>query len=398
MAAAQRRIPFLFGIRGISAIYVLCFHLNYMILDNHRVVPAWYHRMTDWIRFGDFRVAAFFVISGFLLMIPMTRTPDWRLPRGVKGFLIRRAERLLVPYYVAFGLSLVLWVPWMMLTGQAIHAKLVAAAIVSHVLLVHNLDPRTMLLVNDTLWNVALEFQCYVLFVFVLLPSVRKHGPWLQLGLVTVFALAPHFLLHGFLDWMRPWFVALYAMGVAGCALANRSYPELQRTEGRVPWGTIWLTTALATPVAVALSGIDTPYGAGWAANLLLGACVASFLVYVRLGAPGVMGPLARLATKFLSLDPLCKLGRISYSVYLVHFPILRLLIAALAKTSMPFALQTAIAGFVFVPVTVAFAYAFHLRFERPFQDRAPASDGPASAPHAAPRAPAALLTDAAAS
>jgi peptidoglycan/LPS O-acetylase OafA/YrhL len=189
---------------------------------------------------------------------------------------------------------------------------------------------------------------------------------------VTAFALAPHFLLHGFGDWMRPWFVALYAMGVAGCALANRSYPELQRTEGRIPWGTLWIATALATPVAVIASGIDTPYGAGWPANLLLGASVTAFLVYVRLGTPGVFGGLARSAVKVLSLAPLCNLGRISYSVYLVHFPILRLLVALGAKTSLPFSAQVVLAVVVFVPLTVAFAYLFHLKIERPFQDRAP--------------------------
>jgi peptidoglycan/LPS O-acetylase OafA/YrhL len=378
MAVAQRRIPFLFGIRGVLALYVLFFHLNYMLLAAHAAVPAWYHRWTDWIRFGDFRVAAFFVISGFLLTIPTTRTADWRLPAGVKAFLIRRAERLLIPYYAAFALSLALFVPWMILTGQPVHARMLLAAIVSHVLLIHNLHPATMLLVNDTLWNVALEFQCYLLFVFVLLPSVRRHGPWLQLILVTLFALAPHFLLHGFLDWVRPWFVALYAMGVAGCALANRSYPELQRTEGQVPWGTIWLATAIATPLAVAASGIDTAYGDGWLANLLLGASVTSFLVYVRLGSPGRPGGLAKAATTVLSFGPLCAIGRISYSIYLIHYPILRLLVALAAKTSLPFGAQVALAAGAFVPFTVACAYLFHLRVERPFQDRvsAPAPKG----------------------
>ena len=307
MAAAPRRIPFLFGIRGISAIYVLCFHLNYM-LDALPGVPQWYHRATDWIRYGDFRIAAFFVISGFLLTIPTTRTADWRLPKGVKAFIVRRAERLLIPYYAAFALSLVLFVIWHACTGQPTHARFLIGATLTHLLLIHNLHPATMLLVNDTLWNVALEFQCYLLFVFVLLPSVRRHGPWLQLALVTLFALAPHFLLHGFLDWVRPWFVALYAMGVAGCALANRSYPELQRTEGRVPWGTIWFVTASQRPWRCTHRASTRRTATAGSRTCCWALRSRRFWSTTGSARPGGSVRSPGRVTSFLSLGPLCKL------------------------------------------------------------------------------------------
>jgi peptidoglycan/LPS O-acetylase OafA/YrhL len=379
MTSRPGNIPFLFGIRGISALYVMCFHLNYMVLDaNAGRVPRIYHQLTDWIRYGDFRVAAFFVISGYLLMLPTTRTADWILPRGVKGFLQRRAQRLLIPYYVAFALSIVLFVVWAVAVGQPFGFKMLAVATLTHLLLIHNLHPHTMLLVNDTLWNVALEFQCYVLFAFVLLPSVRRWGPWPQLAVVTLFALAPHFLLHGFLDWVRPWFVVLYSMGVAVCALANRAYPRLGSFERRAPWGVIWLVAALVLPFAVWASGIDTPYGDGWLANLVLGVAVSAFLVYARLGTPGLLGPAARATIRFLQFAPLRRLGRFSYSIYLIHFPILRLLIGVTGRLTSSFWLEAALAFLVYAPVAIGLAYLFHLRFERPFQEQRASLPAPA--------------------
>jgi peptidoglycan/LPS O-acetylase OafA/YrhL len=366
---SKRDLPFIFGIRGISAIYVMLFHLNYIVVGSLPFdPPVTYRALTDWIRYGDFRVAAFFVVSGYLLMIPPTRTPGWLLPHGTAAFLKRRAERLLYPYYAAFALSVILFVVWKLLVGQPIHPKMLVGAIVSHVLLVHNLFPQTMLLVNDTLWNVALEFQCYVLFAFVLLPLLRRTGPWTQFALVLLLALVPHFVFHGFLDWVRPWFVALYALGVATMAISNRNHPQLQRYERRVPWGALWIVSAALTPVAIFASGIDAPYGAGWLQNLLLGCSVASFLVFTRLGAPGVLGGAARVTISFLQFMPLRRLGMYSYSIYLIHYPILRLLCAIAARFTQSFFVLGGLALFVFVPFTLWLAFQFHVRFERPFQ------------------------------
>ena len=73
----------------------------------------------------------------------------------------------------------------------------------------------------------------------------------------------------------------------------------------------------------------------------------------------------------------------------MIHFPILRLLVALAQKTSLPFGAQAALAAFVFVPFTVACAYLFHLKIERPFQDRdAAAVAKPAGTPALQSRTP----------
>lgn len=236
-AAPRGEILYLFGIRGISSLFVMIFHLNYIVLAarHGHTGEALYHRLTDWLRYGDFRVSAFFVISGYLLMMPPAKTAAWILPRGVRGFLARRVERLVIPYYVALALSLVLFIAWTELIGVHQSVRALVIGTLAHVFMVHNLDPRTSLYINDTLWNVALEFQCYVIFAFALLPLLRRFGPWTQLGFATVIGLGPHFLFNGYLDWTRPWFLILYAMGVAVCAIGNPEHPEFRVIERRVP-------------------------------------------------------------------------------------------------------------------------------------------------------------------
>jgi peptidoglycan/LPS O-acetylase OafA/YrhL len=70
---------------------------------------------------------------------------------------------------------------------------------------------------------------------------------------------------------------------------------------------------------------------------------------------------------KLLETKQLSVLGRFSYSIYLTHFPIYRLLLALVAARTDSVWIQGGLGLFVFTPVCLVAAYAFHIRFERPF-------------------------------
>jgi peptidoglycan/LPS O-acetylase OafA/YrhL len=70
---------------------------------------------------------------------------------------------------------------------------------------------------------------------------------------------------------------------------------------------------------------------------------------------------------KLLETKQLAFLGRFSYSIYLTHFPIYRLLLAFVAARTDSVWIQGGLGLFVFTPICLAAAYAFHIRFERPF-------------------------------
>ncbi len=378
--AQKKEIAYFYGIRGMSALYVMLFHLNYLLLEGkHGPIPAAYEHLTNWMRYGDFRVAAFFVISGFLLMLPAAKSATWQLP-SVEAFFHRRFERLLAPYYVALAISVVLFVAWLLVMHMPVKPLALAVGTAAHVLMIHNLHPLTNLYINDALWNLALEFQCYALFAFVFLPVLQRFGPWAQLAVAAGIGLAPHFLFHGLLDWTRPWFIVLYSMGVLACALLSPVPGRFQNLVSRVPWGWLWLAFGAGAIVQIVRSPIDTTYAEGIFQNLTLGAAVTSFVMYTQTGYRGGPRTLAHAIVKFLEFAPLGRLGRFSYSLYLIHFPILRLLVGITSGFTDSIAIQGALALFVYIPLTVLAAYAFHLKFELPFQRRKPAAATAAAA------------------
>jgi peptidoglycan/LPS O-acetylase OafA/YrhL len=115
---------YFFGIRGISALVIMIFHCDMMVWYlPHRSVPAIYEALTSWLRYGDFRVVPFFVISGYLLTLPATKARDWPLGRGLGGFFKRRFTRVVFPYYFALAFSLVLFIAWRDYIGDPAHIK-----------------------------------------------------------------------------------------------------------------------------------------------------------------------------------------------------------------------------------------------------------------------------------
>jgi len=90
-------------------------------------------------------------------------------------------------------------------------------------------------------------------------------------------------------------------------------------------------------------------------------------VVYLRGARSGAPARIALPLVKLLETRPLAFLGRFSYSIYLTHFPIYRLLLALVAARTDSVWIQGGLGLFVFTPVCLAAAYAFHVRFERPF-------------------------------
>jgi peptidoglycan/LPS O-acetylase OafA/YrhL len=362
---------YFFGIRGISALVIMIFHCDLMVwFLPHRAMPALYGALTSWLRYGDFRVVPFFVISGYLLTLPATKAADWPLGRGLLGFFKRRFTRVVFPYYFALAFSLVLFVIWRDYIGDPAHLKALVVGTLAHVALVHNLSGKTALYINDTLWTVGLEVQCYVLMALVFLPLMRRTGAFAPVAVVVaavIVGFGTRALFGETVDDTRPWFVPIFALGMAAAALKNQAFPVFARIERAVPWGSIWIVFA-ALGIALTISeGGDPPYWRCWPSVMALGIAFASFVIYLRGARSGAPARLALPLVKLLETKQLSFLGRFSYSIYLTHFPIYRLLLALVAARTDSVWIQGGLGLFVFTPVCLAAAYAFHVRFERPF-------------------------------
>jgi len=310
--------------------------------------------------YGHSSVAVFIVISGFCLMLPISRNGGSITSLG--AFFRRRARRILPPYYAALLPSVVLiltiagtdtgtvWDTSLPLTWQQLQA---------HALLIHDLpfgwEGGT---INYPLWSVAVEWQLYLLMPFIAL-SFRRFGsvPSLVLGISV--GLALHVFSGGWLDSATPWFLGLFAMGCAAAVHVQTTKLKQVATFRLLPvalWGTVvLLILILRTSIFyVYIAYIDTLIGVATATTLIL---------MYREAADGNYSVLTRLA----SWRPLVRIGAFSYSLYLIHAPLVHLVDRAFVATINPRPEVIFVLLVLASPTVVAGAYLFYLAFERPF-------------------------------
>lgn len=375
---ARLHLSFLDGIRALAALYVALGHA-YLGVFHGPVVP--YHFLTNWLVYVHFAVDVFIVLSGFCLALPVARQGVLR--GGGLGFFRRRARRILLPYYAAFALSILLWIISGMIGAIHHQSRLhpdatLARVLLANVFLMQDLLPDTNW-VNTPFWSVAVEWKIY--FLFPLFVWIWRHHGWKPLlAAAAAIGYGLTALLHAARPQMAqdhtcPWYVFLFALGI--CAAHAAFLPVEARVERR--W--LWAAYGLLAAFILALFGPQVCTGLGWpvpgvdfpvldTVAGLLAACVL-----VTLGR-GLSNAGVQAGLRLLSWKPLTFIGTFAYSIYLIHAPLLlgieTLLFTRRAHFPSPLAglpplVQFAWLALVGVPVVVAGAYLFSLAFERPF-------------------------------
>ena len=309
------------------------------------------------------------------------------LPSGAAEFFKRRARRILPPYYAALGVVLLLiaLVPPLRdvthpdaLWSEALPAY-TPGTILSHLLLVHNFDPRWHSKIDYPMWSVATEWQIYFLFPFLLLPVWRRFGSGGAVGAAFAISLVPLALFFDRLSGVSPHFLGLFALGMAAADLNFSARPRLTAWRERLPWGglagtflVLLLLVSLGVharwPLLVALKDILV----GTATACLLISCTR-FLTRHHEAATDQAAGTRRHAPPVLRLlesRPAVALGVFSYSLYLFHAPVLAVCQSAVRSWGLPSNVQLALMLCVGVPLAVLCSYLFHLAFERPFLSR----------------------------
>jgi len=367
------RLGYLDGLRGLAALYVVVHHAAFSHFDPS-TFPHWLRIVTKPFAYAHFAVGMFIVLSGYCLMLPVTRSVDGSLKGGFAEFVRRRGRRILPPYYAALVLSIVLnllSLSWSRSGGSPLGNPPVPIAspeVLSHLFLVHNLNPNWIKSIDIPMWSVATEWQIYFVFALLLLPIWRRLGIWSTVAIAFILGLAPHFLMHNpeTLDGARFWYLGLFAFGMAGAEINFSTHPVMKTLRSKTPW------FSLTAVLAVALMGASMAKSGYWTAHPwlvdpwagLAGACLLIGMTQAL--STGRQPALLRL----LETTPVRKLGEFSYSLYLIHYPILQLVAVLLASVCHSLT-SSLIAGVVIgVPVAVACAYLFSLAFEKPFTRR----------------------------
>lgn len=292
--------PALDGVRGLAVALVVVFHLDVGFLTG-----------------GYLGVSVFFTLSGFLITTLLLERFQQGGDLGLGGFYVRRIKRL-VPASAATLLAItVITAGGGFLATDRSRGDLVAAALnVFNWREVASGRAYADLFSGHSpvshFWSLAIEEQFYVVWPIVLLALLRSRrvGPSRLLGVVTVLfiasAIAAQFGSSNvayFASWTRA------AEILAGAGLAVWLVQA-----GRVP--TWWRHLAAPAAGLLVILSLVTPAATGWAYG---GGLPVFSLVSVALIA-GLQTP--GRTRSGLSLGPLVGLGRISYGVYLVHWPV----------------------------------------------------------------------------
>jgi peptidoglycan/LPS O-acetylase OafA/YrhL len=363
-ANGRVHLDFIEGMRAAAALMVICNHVYAQIwLPNANHFPPWplgfftYSLVT-----GHLAVSVFICISGFCLMLPVVRNGGI-LARGALDFFKRRARRILPPYYVALLGSLLLIAtiigkPTGTLWDVCIQIRRID--VISHVLLLQHFFGTGR--INYAFWSISLEWQIYFFFpLFVL--SFRKLGATvttavlLAIGYAITLSFGPEFArihranLH---------YLGLFVVGMSAARIAFGQDEALPRLRARFPWSIAAACLALIQVALLAHWGWNksTEY---WPLLDLLSALTAACLLIAAARESGVV-------RRVFSVPPLVWIGRSSYSLYLIHAPLIQLfwqfVIAPLGLTGTPaFALLLFGGG----PLMLLAANGFYRCFEEPF-------------------------------
>lgn len=370
------RLHYLDGLRGVAALYVALFHAHQEGGWPLRgeTLPPFLLRGMQWVAQGHYAVAVFIVLSGYSLMLPVARSETGSLRGGFGPYIFRRARRILPPYYAALGLTLLLLLalPGMQTPRNSNWDWALPAftpgTLISHLLLVFNLNPAWAGRIDPPMWSVATEWQIYFIFPLALLPLWRYCGlPALicgafMLGVGLKYAFAPA------LDEVGPWYIGLFALGMAAATLNFSPNPVTRNWESRLPWkgiaALLWLTFG-----AAALFRPQWLNSRVMIMDSFVGAATAALLIALTLDLTKGRDHAPTGLRRALESRPATRLGSFSYSLYLIHAPALAALRLELEATDLPLTWVYALVFAVGIPLSLVLAYGFHLVFERRFMN-----------------------------
>jgi len=281
-------------LRGISVLLVIIYHLQLGVIKS-----------------GFLGVDVFFVISGFLMAILYTPSMPSDKHNAVWDFWARRARRILPAYFITILATLL--IGFFLLYPAEYHT------LIKHSLYSNWLLPNFAFWLENNyfdaqsfrpllhFWSLGIEVQFY-LIVPIVFWLLRRSVKWLIAAAVVSFLLS--YLLGGrspnsaffllgtrFWEFMCGFFCAYY--------LTNSGHPKHQKTS----------LSAAAMIGLLILCCIDFGIGLRHPGFIALLACLLACTV-LTLGAPPklIHSPLGK-ALEYT--------GKLSYSLYLVHYPII---------------------------------------------------------------------------
>lgn len=349
MRPAPDRMPLIDALKGIACVMIVWHHLAFygpMSDAVHPLAPG----LIDWLyAYARMAVQVFLVLGGFLAA--MTLAPDrvaaferpWSLIR-------RRYQRLVTPYLVALTLALVsALIARQLIVHDSIPGAPGAGQLLAHALLLHDLLDREAL--SAGVWYVAIDFQLYTLAVAVFALAARLRtgaGDGRAVGVALIAAITIASLFHFNRDTAFDE-IALYFAGSHGLGMLAFWGSRSRRP---VPW-----------IVGIALIGA-TALMLDFRPRIAIALATALLLAW---------GQASGRANRWPVHPWLAALGQMSYSMFLIHFPVCLLVNAVVSRLWPGQAAAGALGMIAAFALSLAAATVLYRRVER--QPLAPLPD-----------------------
>jgi peptidoglycan/LPS O-acetylase OafA/YrhL len=293
------RLPFIDSLRGLAAIYVLLFHQAFVVFPV-RATPPW---LSDLLFNGRAGVTLFFIVSAFSLCFAQPDT--FAQPGSVRAFYIRRAARILPLFYAMLAFTVLK--DWA--TGGWPHSPW---QITCSAGLFFNLLPGEEGGIVPGSWTIGVEVVFYAIFP-LLFPRLRSLSAVCATTVAALLvALAFHAVMRGTsysVEVQKSFYgvgflrhLPVFLTGMATWMIWSR-YIRYRHVPAAYGWILILISLAAYEATVLGILNLPFPDPYYWEAvsfaGLLLGLAICPAAILVN------------NATLFL--------GRISYSLYLLH-------------------------------------------------------------------------------
>jgi peptidoglycan/LPS O-acetylase OafA/YrhL len=374
VATSSPYLPELESLRGVAMLLVLLFHIDAFLRIPYASTK--FVAVSPWLAFlraGHTGVSLFFVLSAFLLSLPLFTAAASRRRLSLRRYAVRRALRILPLYYTAVVVAIV------------VSAKSVGDAVAElpYFLFLNFLAPP-LLPYSSVWWSLFTEVQFYLLLPLLWFCLHQRVARWCTAALLVGYGVAygafvlgrfhmPSFDATAWLGLSLFGRAPLFLAGIAaagwyahygdGTARRCAAIPWLRRGGADVLfWGVVLsLATVLQWVAFVGLTVADSPPRVAW--HIVEGAQWSVVLLLILI-APLRSKPL--LCNRWLGT-----LGVLSYSVYIVHVPLVRGSLSALRDAGITglhdWSARTGVVAVALVAACIGSSVLTYRFIERPF-------------------------------
>jgi exopolysaccharide production protein ExoZ len=341
--------------RALAALMVVCFHVCGDLHQDKYLGHA-ADSIERLMSFGDAGVPFFFVLSGFI--ITRVHLRDFNRPERLWDYAFKRAARIYPSYWIVFTLAYA--AAW---TSPTLRNTLPqdALTLIKSALLLPQ-DPALTGGTGAPVLFVAWTLQYEMMFYLTMgLAIIHQRLLWLPIGLFLLNQLG-HVFGEGYLQtFFANQRIYLFGMGVLLALFSHhRLHLPMAYARGIAITGTI---------AFVALASLEIYNGAtsDRSDHVLIFGVISTVLVLglIRMEDAGW-----RLAPEHL----LVRLGNASYVLYLIHVPVMSVLVKAATMLSNHVGqfglLGASLSALISVMTCCVLALAFHSQIERPLLKR----------------------------